>query len=72
MTDGEKTKMLKTLCEGESDEILSVYLTIAKNEILTRLYPCKSDVSEIEFPSKYDTLQVQIAQYLVNKQTKKN
>ena len=68
MTDESKMVMLKSLCDGEKEEVLSAYLAIAKSEILTRVYPCKQDLSDAVFPSKYDTLQVQIAQYLVNKQ----
>lgn len=68
MTDAEKLSMLKVLVDGETEEVLSVYLTIAKNAILQRAYPCKQSFDNVEFPSRYDTLQVEIAQYLVNKQ----
>ena len=68
MTDADKLQMLKKLCDGETDEVLSVFLAIAKDAILQRAYPCKQDLSEVEFPNRYDMLQVQIAQFLVNKQ----
>lgn len=68
MTDAEKLQTLKTLCDGETDEVLSVYLAIAKDAIMQRAYPCKQDYSTEQFPQRYDMLQVQIAQFLVNKQ----
>lgn len=68
MTDAEKKTMLKAMVDGETDEVLSVYLAIAKDTIMQRAYPCVSDLSKKPFPSRYDTLQVQIAQFLVNKQ----
>lgn len=68
MTDSDKLRALKTLVDGETDEVLSVYLAIAKDAIMQRLYPCKEDLTGLKFPSKYDMLQVQIAQFLVNKQ----
>lgn len=68
MTDNDKLEMLKTMVDGESDAVLITYLTIAKDEIMKRLYPAKDDYSDMPFPSKYDTKQVQIAQFLVNKQ----
>ena len=69
MTDADKLQALKTLIDfEEKDEVLSVYLTIAKDAILQRAYPCKSDFTNVTFPSRYDMLQVQIAQFLVNKQ----
>ena len=68
MTDAEKLQLLQTLCDGETEAVLTAYLNIAKDAILQRAYPCKQDLSEIEFPNRYDLLQVQIAQFLVNKQ----
>lgn len=68
MTDAEKMTMLKAMVNGETDEVMSVYLTIAKETIMQRAYPCESDLSKKTFPSRYDMLQVQIAQFLINKQ----
>ena len=69
MTDAEKVRTLKVLIDfEEKDEVLTVYLNIAKSAIMERLYPCKTDLEGLEFPSKYDMLQIQIAQFLVNKQ----
>lgn len=65
MTDEEKLAMLKAMT-GESDtDILSAYLLISKNEVMRRAYPY-GDGTE-EFPEKYDTVQIDIAVYLLNK-----
>lgn len=70
MTSVEKVAMLRTLCgltlEQLSDDSLLVYLELAKGIILRRLYPFVTE-STPEFPSKYDLLQVQIANELVAK-----
>lgn len=70
MTSLEKSAMLRTLCgltaEQLSDDSLLVYLELAKGIILRRLYPFVTDGTPA-FPSKYDLLQVQIANELVAK-----
>ena len=68
MTDAEKLVLLKTRIEitsADTDEILSVYLSLAAQEILNIAYPFRDDVTEL--PAKYDYLQVQVAEYLWNK-----
>ena len=70
MTDAEKLTLLKTMIEvgdGDTDEVLSVYLSLAAQEVLNIAYPFVTDFSEVDFPSKYDYLQVQAAAYLWNK-----
>ena len=68
MDDEAKLQLLKTLVDGEEDSVLSAYLLIAKSAIMQRAYPCKNDLTGVPFPSRYDILQVEIAQFLVNKQ----
>jgi len=66
MTQEEKLNMLKAMVGGsDTDEVLSAYLLIAGKKIITRAYPYKSDVTEV--PTQYDTLQCEIAAYLMNK-----
>lgn len=65
MTDAEKKAMLEAITGESDDGTLSVYLTLAKNIILAKAYPY-FDTYPI-FPTKYDTLQVEIAAYLLNK-----
>lgn len=62
MTDAEKIIMVKTLVEsdpGATDEVVGVYLNLACNAMLERLYPYDSDKDEI--PSRYDTIQCELA-----------
>ena len=66
MTQEEKLNMLEAMVGGsDTDEVLSAYLLIAGKKIITRAYPYKSDVTEV--PTQYDTLQCEIAAYLMNK-----
>lgn len=63
MTDNEKLEMLKTMVDEQaSDSVLSVYLSLAKQIVLAKAYPF-GDYPE-DFPSKYDFVQVRIAEYL--------
>lgn len=65
MNERDKLEMLKSL-SGETDEsILLTYLTLAGHKIILRAYPYRDDVLEV--PSKYATLQIEIACYLLNK-----
>ena len=48
-----------------SDEVLLTYLDIAGREIIRRAYPFREDINEV--PNKYNTLQCEIANYLLNK-----
>ena len=62
MTDAEKIVMVKTLVESDSeatDEVVTVYLNLAFNAMLERLYPY--DSSKDEIPSRYDTIQCELA-----------
>lgn len=65
MTDEQKITMLKSLTGETSSEIISVYLALAKSELLNKIYPF-GDGTE-EFPAKYDALHVQATEYLLNK-----
>ena len=62
MTDAEKVTMVQTLVEsdpGATDDVVSVYLNLACNAMLERLYPYDSDRTEI--PSRYDTIECELA-----------
>lgn len=68
MTDAEKITYLKMKDNAkESPEALSAALLTAKYAIMTRAYPYKQNFDNIEFPSKYDMLQVDIANVLLKK-----
>lgn len=62
----DKLKTLKAITGGGyTDELLSVYLDIAKEKILNIAFPYDEEITEI--PKKYDLLHVEIATYLLNK-----
>lgn len=66
MTDADKLTMLKAMVgTTDSDEVLSTYLTLAGQKIITKAYPYKHDVTEV--PAQYAYLQVEIAAYMLNK-----
>lgn len=64
MTDDEKLTMLKSMTEETDDDVLSTYLTLAKGVVLSRAYPY---TEEDTVPTKYDTVHVEIAAYMLNK-----
>lgn len=67
MTDTEKLEMLKALLGDteDSENTLSTYLTLAGKKIINKVYPF--DDTKTEVPARYETLQVEIAAYLLNK-----
>lgn len=69
MTPEQKLVALKALLDGDdtSDDVLSVYLSLAGHKILNRMYPFKEDYTDLEVPDRYVMLQLKIACYLLNK-----
>lgn len=66
MTDVEKLTALRAMVGGsDADEVLSTYLLLAGRKIIARAFPYKDDVTEV--PVKYETLQLEIAAYMLNK-----
>jgi hypothetical protein len=66
MTDEEKIKTLKAMVgDSDSDDVLSTYLLLAGRKIINRAYPYDTSITEV--PSKYETLQCEIAAYMLNK-----
>jgi hypothetical protein len=64
MTDSEKKTMVRTLVENDAeatDEIIAVYLTLACNAMLERLFPYDSDKDSEDLPVRYDVLQCELA-----------
>lgn len=64
MTQTEKISMVKTLVESDAeatDEVVTVYLTLALNTMLERLYPYDSNKGAEDLPVRYDTLQCELA-----------
>lgn len=64
MTDAEKIAMVKTLVENDSgatDEVVTVYLSIASGKMLERLYPFDIGKGESDIPVRYDGIQCELA-----------
>lgn len=69
MTQDMKINMLRRMMDGdETDEfILAVYLELAGQKILNRMYPYKEDYEGLEVPDRYTAIQLKIANYMLNK-----
>ena len=71
MTEQRKIDMLRRMMDGdETDQgILEVYLELAKQKILNRMYQFKTDLEyeTLEVPAKYEMTQLNIAVYMLNK-----
>lgn len=68
MTQEQKRTMLNiTLGASESDEFLDVYLELAAQKILNRMYPFKDNYDGLEVPDRYVAVQLKIANYMINK-----
>lgn len=66
MTEDEKLIILKAMVgDSDSDEVLSAYLKLAGRKIIARAYPYDPHVTDV--PAQYDTLQCEIAAYMLNK-----
>lgn len=66
MTDVEKLTALRAMVGGsDTDEVLSTYLMLAGRKVITRAFPYHDDVTEV--PVKYETIQLEIAAYMLNK-----
>ena len=53
--------------DKEDEDILGVYLDLAGDKILNRMYPYKENYEGIEVPDKYAMIQLNVAVYLLNK-----
>ena len=64
MTKQEKIAMVKTLVENDSeatDAVVSVYLNLAGNAMVERLYPYDPDKGISDIPERYDVTQCELA-----------
>ena len=67
MTQDNKLKYLRNLTGEEDDELLLTFLERAGDVILHKMYPFKQDFDGLEVPSKYHSLQCDIAGYLIDR-----
>ena len=64
MTDSEKIATVKVLVENDpeaTDTVVPVYLNLARNAMLERLFPYDSDKDETDIPARYDMTQCELA-----------
>lgn len=69
MTREQKLMYLSRMLDDyhEEDDILGIYLDIAGQKILNRMYPFRDEYADLEVPARYDMIQLNIAAYLINK-----
>ena len=69
MTADTKIDMLlRMLDDSDTDRgVLEVYLDIAGQKILNRMYPYKENYDGLEVPDRYAMIQLNIAVYMINK-----
>ena len=53
--------------EQDDEDILGIYLDIAGDKILNRMYPYKTDYTGLEVPDRYAMVQLKVAHYMLNK-----
>ena len=64
MTNSEKIAMVKALIGDDptaTDDLIAVYLRLASNKMLERLYPYDSDKGESDIPERYDMIQCELS-----------
>ena len=64
MTEAQKIAMVKTLVNNDPeavDAVVTVYLQLACNKMLERLFPFSSDKTESDIPERYETIQCELA-----------
>ena len=66
MTSEEKVAMVQTLVgdDAATSVLVQVYLQLACNKMLERLYPYDATKEESDIPSRYDTIQCELASRL--------
>ena len=68
MTLEKKIDMLSHMLGEEMDQgILEVYLELAAQKILNRMYPFVENYDGLEVPDRYVGIQLKIANYMLNK-----
>lgn len=64
MTDSAKIAMVRVLVESDpeaTDEIIAVYLGLACNAMIERLFPYDSTKGPEDLPERYETIQCELA-----------
>lgn len=65
MTDEQKVAMVQALVGDDAEiataALISIYLQLACSKMLERLYPFDTDKTASDIPSRYDTVQCELA-----------
>lgn len=64
MTDAQKIAMVQTLVQNDgdaTDAIVGVYLQLACNKMLERLFPYDTTKTVSDIPERYETIQCELA-----------
>ena len=64
MTDAQKIAMVQTLVQNDgdaTDAIVGVYLQLACNKMLERLFPYDTAKTVSDIPERYETIQCELA-----------
>ena len=72
MTQQQKIILLARMVEEDPTDttvagLLEIYLQIAGDKILNRMYPYETDYTDFEVPVRYEMIQLNVACYLFNK-----
>lgn len=69
MTLEKKISMLRHMMDGDTtdQDILEVYLDIAAQKILNRMYPYRTDYEGLEVPDRYVAIQLKLVNYMLYK-----
>lgn len=65
MQESEQITMLEAITGETEASVLSTYLLLAKNVVIQKAFPFGNGTEDV--PEKYQTTQVEIAAYLLNK-----
>lgn len=65
MCEFDKIERLKDMTGETNNDVLLTYLGLAGEKILRKAYPFRDDITDV--PERYNSLQVEIACYLLNK-----
>lgn len=67
MSRDEMVTMLNAMVGEVDGDILSTYLELAGEAIISRAYPYAKDDEDLTVPRKYQALQVEVAAFMLNK-----
>lgn len=67
MTYDDKLTMLERMTDETEQGVLSTYLLLAEQVVLSKAYPFDDIERPAEMPVRYDGVQVEIAAYMLNK-----